>query len=47
MRTCYGGTELESEFVFVDSLRATWVLRLIDPAPQLWKGILWSMLDEV
>ena len=31
---------------FTDSLRATWITRLLDPAPQPWKNILWSMLDD-
>ena len=29
---------------FTASLRATWVRRLLDPAPQPWKRIVWFML---
>ena len=39
-----GGARALDTPAFLDALRATWVRRLIDPAPQTWKNIIWAML---
>mgnify|MGYP001176516041 CR=1 FL=1 len=44
MGTELGGARALDTTAFVDSLHATWIKRLLDPAPQTWKNILWSML---
>lgn len=30
----------------VDALRLTWILRLLDPSPQPWKGLIWEHVHE-
>ena len=41
-----GGTRALHPTEFAASLHATWIRRLINPSPQPWKNILWSMINH-
>ena len=40
-----GGIRALHPALFAESLRMTWVRRLLDPTPQVWKNLVWEHLN--
>ena len=41
-----GGVRALHPTLFTESLRLTWIRKLLDPSPQLWKNIVWEHLSD-
>ena len=41
-----GGVRALAVTEFAEALRMTWIRRLMDPAPQLWKALVWEYIEE-
>ena len=41
-----GGIRALHPALFATSLRLTWIRRFLDPAPQLWKNLVWEYVQE-
>ena len=41
-----GGIRALHPHLFAESLRLTWIRRLLDPTPQVWKNLVWEHLNH-
>ena len=41
-----GGIRALHPTLFAESLRLTWIRRLLDPTPQVWKNLMWEHLND-
>ena len=41
-----GGIRALHPALFAESLRLTWVRRLLDPTPQVWKNLVWEHIND-